>query len=63
VCGKTFNIATGKSIDLFELADNLKKEFPDYTGDIEFAPPRPGDVKHTKADCTAYQTVIKEASL
>lgn len=59
VCGRAFNIASGKSIDLFELAETLKKEFPLYSAGIEFAPPRPGDVKHTAADCTAYKDVVK----
>lgn len=59
VCGKVFNVATGKSINLFQLYDQIKKEFPDYSGHIEFAPERPGDVKHTSADCSKYKSILK----
>ncbi len=58
--GAAYNIATGKSINLFELVDLLKKEFPDYNGPIVFEPARPGDVLHVSADCSAYQAITSD---
>ncbi len=52
--GKVFNVATGKTTTLLELANNLKKNYTDYTNEIIFMPPRPGDVKHISADCSSY---------
>jgi len=55
--GQIFNIATGKSINLFELIDTLKAKFPDYTGKILFGPSRPGDIKNSSADCEKYNSL------
>jgi UDP-glucose 4-epimerase len=52
--GDVFNIASGKSINLFDLIDMLKKEFPSYTGAILFKEARAGDVLHTGANCTKF---------
>lgn len=52
--GQIFNVATGKSINLFELIDTLKKDFPQYDKEIIFKPTRPGDIKHSIADTTKY---------
>jgi len=57
--GNIFNVGTGRSINLFELIDMLKNDFPDYSGEIKFAPARPGDVKHSSADCSRYQQVYE----
>jgi nucleoside-diphosphate-sugar epimerase len=54
-----FNIATGKSSNLFDLIETLKQQYPSYNNDILFMPPRPGDVKHVAADCSAYHTVYQ----
>jgi nucleoside-diphosphate-sugar epimerase len=51
---KIFNIATGKSSNLFDLIDALKEKYPSYTNNTIFMPPRPGDLKHVAADCSAY---------
>lgn len=51
---QAYNIASGKSINLFELISNLKKQFPDYQESILFKPARPGDVLHTQADCKKF---------
>lgn len=59
ISGETFNIATGKSINLLELIDILKKEFPNYNQKVIFAPERLGDIKFSQADCTKYFNVIK----
>ena len=59
VCNNIYNIATGKSINLLELFELLKPEFPQYNQSIEFKPARAGDVLHTRADCTRYFDVIR----
>lgn len=58
-----FNIATGQSITLLELLQNLKREYPNYSNNIIFAPERPGDVKHSKADCSNYYNFINNKFL
>jgi len=55
--GQIYNIATGKSINLLELIDILKKEFPKYKRIPIFKPTRTGDVKHSAADCSKYQSI------
>ena len=57
VQGQVFNIATEKSITIFELIDILKKQYPNYTGSTLFMPARPGDVKHIAADCSKYKNL------
>jgi UDP-glucose 4-epimerase len=52
--GDAFNIASGKSINLFELIDQLKEKFPDYSAPITFKEARAGDVLHTGANCTKF---------
>lgn len=52
-----FNIATGTSINLFQLIEILKQKHPSYTKDIQFIPARPGDVEHVTANCSKYNTV------
>lgn len=59
ICGNVYNIATGKSMNLFELAEMLRQEFPLFNAGFEFKPARPGDVKHTCADCSKYQQLSK----
>jgi nucleoside-diphosphate-sugar epimerase len=56
---KIFNIATGKSSNLFDLINTLKEKYPLYTNELIFMPPRPGDVKHVAADCSAYQNLYQ----
>lgn len=50
--GDVYNVATGKSITLFELLEMLKPYYPEYDQPIQFAPERAGDVRHAIADCT-----------
>lgn len=47
--GLVFNVATGKRADLNE-AFGLLKKITGYTGDVNYAPTRSGDVKHSLAD-------------
>ena len=52
--GDIFNIATGKSISLLTLLDQLKKEYPAYAEEIRFQPARAGDILHSTAMCKKY---------
>ncbi len=49
VAGQTFNVATGHRYTLNETFAILK-ELTEYSGDVEYAPSRTGDVKHSLAD-------------
>ena len=49
MAGEVFNVATGERFDLnqtFQLLRNITG----YSGDVKYAPERPGDVKHSLAD-------------
>lgn len=61
VNGELFNVASGTNITLLELIHILKKEFPDYTLAPNFAPERPGDIRHSTAVCTKLAALIKKA--
>lgn len=54
-----YNIGTGESITLLKLVDELRKEHPTSTSKIQFAPPRQGDIYHSKANCLKYITTKK----
>ena len=49
VCGRVFNVATGRRANLKETFAVLKKIIA-FQGDVEFGPERAGDVKHSLAD-------------
>jgi len=49
--GECYNIACGSSVTNNQILDHLKEEFGDKVK-IKNAPERPGDVKHTLADCS-----------
>jgi UDP-glucose 4-epimerase len=49
VAGEMFNIATGHRFSLNETFQ-LLKPMTGYTGDVDYAPERAGDVKHSLAD-------------
>ncbi len=57
--GQIFNIATGKSISLLELIEQLKPAYPNYNEHIQFKPERPGDIKHSHADSAKYQQLMQ----
>jgi len=61
--GQIFNVATNNSISLLELIDQLKQNFPHYTGNIQFGPERPGDIKHSTADCSKYFDLLANFSI
>ncbi|MGA8775400.1 MAG: SDR family oxidoreductase [Terriglobales bacterium] len=52
--GRIFNCATGRRITLNETFDALKK-LTGYTGKVNYAPERSGDIKHSLADIALAQ--------
>jgi UDP-glucose 4-epimerase len=54
VAGQIFNIATGHRFDLNETVA-LLKPVTGYTGDVEYAEERTGDIKHSLADISRAQ--------
>jgi UDP-glucose 4-epimerase len=58
VAGQTFNIATGHRFNLNETFEMLKP-LTGYTGDVEYAPERAGDIKHSLADISRAQEKLK----
>ena len=57
---EVFNIGTGKSISVIELAEHMKKQYPTYTGAIQFAPARDGDVPHTQMNAKKFNGLKKQ---
>jgi UDP-glucose 4-epimerase len=57
VAGRVFNIATGKRTTLLEAYEEVKR-IVGYTGDVNFAPERQGDIKHSLADISLAQSVF-----
>lgn len=60
VAGHVYNIASGRSISILELVNQLKQEHPKYTGIIQFSDARVGDVKHTQADVHKYNQLHEQ---
>ena len=58
VAGQTFNIATGHRFNLNETVE-LLKPLTGYTGDVQYAPERAGDIKHSLADISRAQEKLK----
>ena len=58
--GEIFNIATGKSIYLFELIKQLEEELHLKNTGLIFKPERYGDILNSKADSSKYQKFIHE---
>src|SRR5271165_5748 len=54
VAGQTFNIATGRRYNLNETIA-LLRPLTGYTGDVEYAAERTGDIKHSLADISRAQ--------
>lgn len=49
--GQPVNIATGNSITLLELINNLKQESESFCSEVKFLPARNGDIAHSQANC------------
>lgn len=60
--GDAYNVATGRSINLFELFDLIKPEYAGYDQPVQFAPARSGDVKHAVADCRKLERLKEKSS-
>ena len=58
VAGQTFNIATGHRFNLNETVE-LLRPLTGYTGNVEYAPERAGDIKHSLADISRAQENLK----
>lgn len=59
--GHVFNIGSGVSISLLTLIENLKKQYPNYTGTLSFQPKRTGDIMHSRADCSKYKAFCNQS--
>ena len=58
--GDIYNIATGNSITLLELVEQLKATSSKYTAPIYFQEARSGDLKHSKADISKYEALSRQ---
>ncbi len=58
VAGQTFNIATGHRFNLNQTVE-LLRPLTGYTGDVEYAPERAGDIKHSLADISRAQAKLQ----
>jgi nucleoside-diphosphate-sugar epimerase len=54
VTGRVFNVATGRRITLLDAFEEIKR-ITGYTGGINHAPEREGDIKHSVADISLAQ--------
>jgi nucleoside-diphosphate-sugar epimerase len=59
---RIFNVATGKSITLLELFEELKKRFPSYSLAPQFLPARSGDIRESYADCNRLVGLLNQSS-
>ena len=55
--GETFNIGTGDSIEIRELAETIR-DVTDSTADIVHVDSRPGDIDHSEADISKARDVL-----
>ncbi|MCS7238277.1 MAG: SDR family oxidoreductase [Thermoguttaceae bacterium] len=55
--GRVFNIATGRAVSLLELLGVLEEILDQEIAPI-FAPPRPGDIRHSMADITLARQIL-----
>ncbi len=56
--GDLFNIATGKSVSLQIKLQELLSEYVDYKQPITYTSNRPGDIKHSMADCSKFKNAL-----
>lgn len=55
--GRTFNVACGKSVSVLELLETMARALR-VSSDPEFQPPRPGDVKHSRANISLAKRLL-----
>lgn len=60
VNGEKYNIGTGKSISVLQLAEDMKKQFPGHTHETVFKPSRDGDVKHTQMSAEKFSSLKQQ---
>jgi UDP-glucose 4-epimerase len=64
VSGKVFNVATGRSVTLNEAVEVLR-QLTGYSGEVQYAEERGGDVRHSLADitlakkCFGYEPLVQ----
>lgn len=56
--GNPFNIATGKSVSLHSKLQELLAQYVDYKQQITYTSDRPGDIKHSLADCSKFKNAL-----
>ena len=54
--GEVYNLGLGKETSLLQILDILKSYVPELPP-IEFAPPRKGDIKHSRADISKLKSI------
>lgn len=59
--GEIFNIGSGKSVNLFQLIEQLEQELNIAKTDITFLPSRQGDILNSTANCEKYKTAYGHA--
>jgi UDP-glucose 4-epimerase len=52
------NVGTGIPISILELAETVQELVPSCVPEIQFEPPRPGDIYHSVADITRLQKIL-----
>jgi UDP-N-acetylglucosamine/UDP-N-acetylgalactosamine 4-epimerase len=57
VSGEVFNVASGRSVTLLQLLENLKKIFKSDQAAV-LAPARPGDIRYSKADIQKIRKLL-----
>jgi UDP-glucose 4-epimerase len=57
--GETFNIGTGKSINLFQLIKNLEQELNIQPQEIVFKESRQFDITHSLSNCNKYHQAVQ----
>ena len=57
--GSFFNVATGESSSLNEQFSKLLEKYPTYANQITFEPARPGDIRHSQADCSKLKNAVR----
>ncbi len=57
--GDCFNVATGESITILKLLENLEQETNTPRTAITFAPAREGDIIYSQASCEKYKNALK----
>ena len=57
VSGRVFNVATGQRITLNDAVTSLR-ELTGYTGPVDYAAPRAGDIAHSLADISLARTAL-----